>query len=55
MAIMFRNLTGANFATMQKYTEYVQRIIKEITLQYGKIELVADGVTVQTGEIRKTL
>ncbi len=55
MSITFGNLTGTNFADPDEYREYVQSRMEIAALKYGKIELVADGVTVARGTIRKNL
>ncbi len=55
MGITFGNLTGRNFTDPDEYRAYVQSRMECIALQYGEIELVADGVTVARGTIRKSL
>ncbi len=55
MGITFGNLTGRNFTDPDEYRAYVQSRMECIALQYGEIELVADGVTVARGTIRESL
>jgi hypothetical protein len=55
MAITFGNLTGAEINDPEEYRNYVQSRMGYIALEYGVIELVADGVTVARGTIRENL
>jgi hypothetical protein len=55
MAITFGNLTGAEINDPEEYRNYVQSRMGCIVLEYGAIELVADGVTVARGTIRENL
>ena len=55
MEILFDNLTGTAFDSPEEYRKYVQSRMEYIALEYGAIDLVADGVTVATGTIRKKL
>lgn len=54
--VIFNNLTGQNTEDAGKYASYIENVaIPEMGFQYGDIELIADGKTVATGTIRKTL
>ena len=54
--VIFNNLTGKNANTAEDYRNYIQNVaIPQMGFEYGKIKLLADGVTVRTGEIRKKL
>lgn len=56
VAMIFKNLIGENPAIKDYYQDYIRNIaIPQMGFGYGKIELLADGVTVRTGEIRKKL
>ena len=56
IALIFNNLTGKNAKTAEDYRNYIQSVaIPQMGFEYGKIKLLADGVTVRTGEIRKKL
>lgn len=54
--MIFNNLTGKNYQTAEDYCNYIQYVaLPQMGFEYGKIEMLADGVTVRTGEIRKEL
>lgn len=56
IGVIFHNLIGENNTLNGFYQDYIQNIaLPKMGFEYGKIELVADGVTVRTGEIRKDL
>lgn len=56
IGLIFNNLIGENPTVREHYQDYIQNIaLPQMGFEYGKIELVADGVTVRTGEIRKEL
>ena len=56
MSLFFNNLIGENPTVREHYQEYIKCVaIPQMGFRYGTIELVADGVTVRTGEIRKDL
>lgn len=54
--VIFNNLTGRNSNTAQDYRNYINGVaIPEMGFELGDIELIADGVTVKTGTICKSL
>ena len=54
--VIFNNLTGRNSDTSHDYRNYINGVaIPEMGFELGNIELIADGVTVKTGTIRKSL
>jgi hypothetical protein len=55
MGITFGNLTGINITDPDEYRAYVLSRMEIAALNYGEIELIADGVTIATGTIRETL
>jgi hypothetical protein len=55
MAITFSNLTGTGITDPDEYRAYVLSRMEIAALNYGEIELIADGETVATGTIRETI
>lgn len=55
MGMIFNNLIGENSNIKEHYQDYIQNVALPQGFKYGTIELIADGVTVRTGEIRKDL
>jgi len=54
--MIFNNLTGKNAKTAEDYHNYIKNVaIPQMGFEYGEIKLLADGVTVRTGEICKRL
>lgn len=48
--VIFNNLTGVNFKGAE-YQDYLDGVLPQMGLEYGKIEMYRDGILVKTGII----
>lgn len=50
IGVIFNNLTGVNFKGAE-YTAYLEGVLPQMGLEYGKVEMYRDGVRVKSGYI----
>lgn len=50
IGVIFNNLTGVNFKGAE-YTAYLESVLLQMGLEYGKVEMYRDGVLVKRGNI----
>lgn len=48
--VIFNNLTGVNFKGTE-YLDYLEGVLPQMGLEYGKVELYRDGIFVKSGTV----
>lgn len=50
IGVIFNNLTGVNFKGAE-YRDYLEDVLPQMGLEYGKVEMYREGICVKSGTI----